>query len=117
MGIPKFYRWLSERYPLINEKIDSPICPQFDCLYIDMNAIFHNCSHGPGISPNISISQMYTLILKYISFIVELARPTKLLYMAVDGVAPRAKQNQQRKRRFIGAKNQALDKVIHHTHK
>ncbi|KAL8455158.1 hypothetical protein Emag_000995 [Eimeria magna] len=46
MGIGRFYRWLSERYPLINEKIDASSIPAFDNLYLDMNGILHNCSHG-----------------------------------------------------------------------
>ena len=105
MGIPKFYRWLSERYPLINQKIDGPIRPDFDCLYLDMNGIFHNCSHGYNVSKTISWDEMFTNIFKYISKLVEMIKPKKLLYLAVDGVAPRAKQNQQRKRRFISARD------------
>ena len=48
MGIPKFYRWLSQRFPLVNIDIQAsngPL-PEFDNLYLDLNGIIHNCSHG-----------------------------------------------------------------------
>jgi hypothetical protein len=34
MGVPKFFRWLSERYPAISQLIAENRIPEFDCLYV-----------------------------------------------------------------------------------
>ena len=55
MGVPKFYRWLSERYPLINQDLqDRTLIPEFHCLYLDMNGIIHQNTHGnDGVSKKV----------------------------------------------------------------
>ena len=43
---------------------------------------------------------MFENIFAYVEELVKIVKPRNLIYMAVDGVAPRAKMNQQRARRF-----------------
>ena len=46
-----------------------------------------------GIPVPITFHDMFINIFNYIDQLVDIIRPQKLLYMAIDGVAPRAKLN------------------------
>ncbi|XP_071451218.1 5'-3' exoribonuclease 1 [Hetaerina americana] len=109
MGVPKFFRWLYERYPCLCELIREYEIPEFDNLYLDMNGIIHMCSHPNDFDPNFRITdeQIFKSIFHYIEILFRMIQPQKLFFMAVDGVAPRAKLNQQRGRRFRTAKEAA----------
>jgi 5'-3' exoribonuclease 1 len=102
MGVPKFFRWMSERYPAISQLIAENGIPEFDCLYLDMNGIIHNCTHKDSDSPTFRMTEdkMFIAIFNYIEHLFGKIKPKKLFFMAIDGVAPRAKMNQQRSRRF-----------------
>jgi 5'-3' exoribonuclease 1 len=115
MGVPRFYRWLSERYPLINGPVSRSNAPPVDNFYLDMNGILHNCARSTE-NPlgGRSDEDIYWESCNYIDMLVTLIQPKRLLFLAVDGVAPRAKMNQQRARRYRAAT--ALEKVAETSH-
>lgn len=65
--------------------------------------LIHPCTHPEDREPPESEEQMMVDIFKYIDRIFSIVRPRRLIYLAVDGPAPRAKMNQQRARRFRAA--------------
>eukprot|EP00854_Cymbomonas_tetramitiformis_P005821 gene5821-7022_t len=109
MGIPKFYRWLSERYPLLSQSVTMNGAPETDNLYLDMNGIIHNCTHANGDEASSKPAEevMMLKIFAYIDTLIQIVKPQQLLFMAIDGCAPRAKMNQQRSRRFRSARDAA----------
>ncbi|KAH3685269.1 hypothetical protein WICPIJ_003743 [Wickerhamomyces pijperi] len=102
MGIPKFFRFISERWPNISQLIDGTQIPEFDNFYLDMNSILHTCTRAKEGESNkrLSEEEVFTAIFAYIDHLFDTIQPKKVFYMAIDGVAPRAKMNQQRSRRF-----------------
>jgi len=90
--------------------------PPIDRLYIDMNGILHGCSHNNMDDLGNSIltqEEIFRNVCFYLERIVgEIAQPTTLVYMAIDGVAPRAKLNQQRSRRYRNSDGGEMEQTI-----
>ncbi|GAB1226003.1 hypothetical protein ENUP19_0273G0012 [Entamoeba nuttalli] len=118
MGVPSFFRWLSQKFPKIidgcqgsfHEQYNDLNEPNFngveyDNFYIDMNGLIHPCFHPQDRQSPETIEDMMVMLGRYLDYLIDIVRPRKLLYLAVDGVAPRAKMNQQRSRRFKSAKD------------
>eukprot|EP01059_Diplonema_ambulator_P036669 TRINITY_DN9244_c1_g2_i1.p1 TRINITY_DN9244_c1_g2~~TRINITY_DN9244_c1_g2_i1.p1 ORF type:complete len:495 (+),score=206.50 TRINITY_DN9244_c1_g2_i1:34-1485(+) len=103
MGVPKFFRYFSERYPCVITSHDGEAPMHFDNLYLDMNGIIHHCSHSNDVDftkESSSYDEMARAMCVYIEKLFDVVKPKKNFLMCVDGVAPRAKMNQQRQRRF-----------------
>ncbi|EZG58884.1 putative 5'-3' exoribonuclease [Gregarina niphandrodes] len=123
MGVPTFYRWLCQKWPKVvldvveeREKLVSggvfapvdleeanPNGIEFDNLYIDMNGVVHPCAHPEDGEQPGSEAEMFQNVCDYIDRLVQIVRPRKFLYLCLDGVAPQAKMNQQRSRRYKAA--------------
>eukprot|EP01038_Epipyxis_sp_PR26KG_P008756 gene8756-11830_t len=106
-GIPKLFRWLVDLYPIVLESVDNLHGKSIsvDNFYLDMNGIIHTCTHSNDDKLILfDEREMFQRIFSYTDRLYKLVRPTTLMFLAVDGVAPRAKMNQQRARRFRAAK-------------
>ncbi|AQK44972.1 5'-3' exoribonuclease 3 [Zea mays] len=116
MGIPSFYKWVVSKYPSIISPVkDEPEeCPDgiiYDNLYLDMNCIIHCCFHPQDqlthadidVRPPTTANEVFESMFEYMDRLFRIVRPTSLLYLAVDGVAPFAKMNRIRRGRFHSA--------------
>uniref|UniRef100_A0AAX7SZG7 5'-3' exoribonuclease 1 n=1 Tax=Astatotilapia calliptera TaxID=8154 RepID=A0AAX7SZG7_ASTCA len=78
-----------------------------------MNGIIHQCSHpnDEDVHFRISEEKIFADIFHYLEVLFRIIKPRKVFFMAVDGVAPRAKMNQQRGRRFRLSAKEAEEKI------
>lgn len=100
MGVPILFSWLNQKH---SNCINKEPPKTTENLYIDFNALVHNC-YNPNLKSNLEIyNDTLKRLKKAIDNIVIKTKPTKLLYIAVDGVAPAAKLSHQRARRYKAA--------------
>ena len=123
MGVPTFYRYIHEKFPkavrdyieVMPDGLDAateadwsaepnPNGIEVDNLYLDFNGIVHNATHPEDRPAPSGFDAMMLEVFRRVDRIVLAARPRRLLYLALDGVAPRAKMNQQRSRRFMAVR-------------
>lgn len=109
MGIPFYFGSLYKKYS--NTKLmvtERDIAQQtVDHLFLDYNSMIHPCAYQALAAMDNTITHTTEAIeqdiihntIMYTRYIIGLLRP-KSLYVMIDGVAPRAKINQQRERRY-----------------
>jgi 5'-3' exonuclease len=124
MGIPGYFRKIIKENPNCHFwRDDMPV----DNLLIDFNSVVYqvinllNIDLGDTLSSTSPINyenKLLTCIIKYLQHVIcEVIRPKKTVYIAVDGVPPKAKMIQQRARRYKMIKEQNFKKDLEKKYK
>lgn len=105
MGIPSYFSYIIKNHSNIIRK-RRQLNVEFSSLYMDCNSIIYDCvrniEHDPeSITNGVSIEDLLiSEVIAKIEVYVNTIAPTNVLYIAFDGVAPFAKMEQQRTRRY-----------------
>lgn len=127
MGIPHYFRVIAQAYP----GIVGLTMPQIDHIFFDFNGAIHQSAKRlidikkAATGEGVGLRDLYDMeaegsvetdeneaaspierevmeaVEEYVRGLAKLVRPTKGIYIYMDGVAPHAKLMQQRKRRYL----------------
>ena len=99
MGIPAYYKTIINTCPdIITTETKS-----FNNLFLDLNCAIHPCCANKT-DENEMINSIFNKIIECI----QITNVSDLVYIAIDGPAPRAKMEQQRHRRLKSAKEKKI---------
>jgi len=101
MGIPSYFSYLVKNHPTIIKKFTPQLFPIHN-LYLDCNSIIYDIYHTTSwdnLNEHITV-QIITLVIAKIEEYISIIKPTNTVIIAFDGVAPVAKLEQQRSRRY-----------------
>jgi 5'-3' exonuclease len=101
MGIPSYFSYIVKNHPNIIRKYSKNVL-KVDNLYLDCNSIIYdayNKMEFTTLTESVALSIIRRVILKIEEYIA-LIEPEKTVIIAFDGVAPVAKLEQQRSRRY-----------------
>lgn len=94
MGVPSYFFWLINKYSrkILKGRITGP-----SVLFLDLNCAIHPAVKA---NPDFTIPEMLCSVIRYIDDIIAFTKNVQFIYIAIDGVAPVAKMQQQRLRRY-----------------
>ena len=123
MGVPGLFFFISKNFDGVvtltaKPKIRDNALKECDHLYFDTNALIHPCAqfifnygtkkryNDPNAKKSIEerLEMLMDKVCETLSDLIDNFSPSKSVMIAVDGVAPFAKQTQQRQRRYLAAK-------------
>ena len=118
MGVPGFFAWLL-KHDRNNQILKKKLINRPHTLFFDANCLFHpQCFKILKAFPfETSVNKLEEImmerIINYIDYLIDYVGPSELVFIAVDGVAPLAKINQQRKRRYKSVEENLMKNNIY----
>ncbi len=113
MGIPSYFSHIVKNYPAIIKKYNKSLL-SVDNLYLDCNSIIYdvyNKMKFDSLTESVAISIIRTVISK-IEYYIKTIVPSKTVIIAFDGVAPVAKLEQQRARRYKSGYQNKISRAL-----
>ena len=100
MGIPAYFSYIIKNYPNILKKFKDGF--DVDNLFLDSNSIIYDAMRTIEYSGKNDEYErkLINAVCKQIEIYIQQIKPTNLVYISFDGVAPVAKMNQQKNRRY-----------------
>jgi 5'-3' exoribonuclease 1 len=137
MGVPGFVAWLYNNHKSTNfifkklfktsdlNNLNDIRVNSVQNLFLDTNCLIHpkakevymNNLHLVESNIELLENKIIQAVISYIELIIEQVKPTKVIYIAVDGVAPMAKIKHQRIRRFKSIYDQKIKEDLCNKHK
>lgn len=111
MGIPSYFSYIVKNHPnIIKKLVNNSI--SVNNLYLDCNSIIYDAVHS--IDKNtMTTENIINYVIQKIEFFIHLLKPDHTIYIAFDGVAPVAKLQQQRERRYKSwYQNEIIKKIF-----
>jgi 5'-3' exoribonuclease 1 len=112
MGIPSYFSYIVKNHAKIIKKFNNNL--KINNLYLDANSIIYDCVHKIDFSKLVE-SDAETIqgdVFRKIDEYIAMLKPDSNVYIAFDGVAPTAKLEQQRQRRYKSRVQAELAKSV-----
>jgi 5'-3' exonuclease len=113
MGIPSYFSYIVKNHINIIRKLSSNTI-QIDNLYLDCNSLIYEAVYkmDASITSENMTNEIISRVIQNIREYITLLKPTNSVLIAFDGVAPVAKLEQQRCRRFKSLYQNSISRSI-----
>ena len=100
MGIPSYFSYIVKNHTRVIRKLDKKFL--VNNLYLDANSVIYDCVHKIDFTKLVDsdITTIQNAVFAKLDESISLIQPNNNIFIAFDGVAPVAKLEQQRQRRY-----------------